>query len=164
MSTKHQERQRVIRHYKEVTGRTDVDLKEVAKWAVQKGLDKLPTPKDPYDILANYYSDSAREETRTDRKTGRPYRANHVYVHSQGGQQLHLWIDIDDLIAATRVKMHKSLIVRREQMVGDAVQLTYDAEHWNSIHAKEEPITMPLDFGPDVEWRTNASEDNREAV
>ena len=56
MSTKHHERQRIIRHYKEVMGKTDVDMKEIAKWAVQKGLMKPPIPADPYDLLARQFS------------------------------------------------------------------------------------------------------------
>jgi hypothetical protein len=51
--------------------------------------------------------------------------------------------------------MYKSLIQRREQMVGDALQLTFDANHWNGIHPGEEPIEMPLDFTDDVQWRMN---------
>ena len=51
--------------------------------------------------------------------------------------------------------MQKCLVQRREQMVGDALQLTLDADHWNSVNPSEAPIQMPLDFGPDVEWRKN---------
>jgi hypothetical protein len=68
------------------------------------------------------------------------------------------WVDIDE---ASRKIMHKSLIQRREQMVGDAVQLSFDAEHWSLSHPKETPIEIPLDFTEDVEWRKNG-EDERE--
>ncbi|MCB9570877.1 MAG: hypothetical protein H6709_02170 [Kofleriaceae bacterium] len=71
-----------------------------------------------------------------------------------------LWVDID---GATRVQMHRSLNLRREQMVGDAVQLSFDAEHWNSIHPAEEPIKIELDFAPDVEWRRNSDDDAKQA-
>ena len=56
--------------------------------------------------------------------------------------------------------MQKSLINRREQMVGDGLQLTLDKDHWNSIHKDEEPIVIPLDFSEDVEWRKNSSSDD----
>lgn len=72
-----------------------------------------------------------------------------------GNQQYHLWIDIDE---APRKSMHKSLIMRREQMVGDGLQLTLDAMHWNSINPKEEPIVIPLDFTEDVEERLSISD------
>ncbi|MCB9507831.1 MAG: hypothetical protein H6697_09230 [Myxococcales bacterium] len=48
-------------------------------------------------------------------------------------------------------------------MVGDAVQLSFDAEHWNSIHPAEEPIKIELDFAPDVEWRRNSDDDAKQA-
>jgi hypothetical protein len=41
-------------------------------------------------------------------------------------------------------------------MVGEAVQLTLDIDHWNRVNASEDPITMPMDMGPDVDWRLNA--------
>jgi hypothetical protein len=44
-------------------------------------------------------------------------------------------------------------------MVGDAYHLTLDADHWNGIHPKEEPITLPLDFTDDVKWRKNGPEE-----
>ncbi len=60
--------------------------------------------------------------------------------------------------------MLKSLINRREQMVGDGLQLTLDADHWNSIHMDEEPISIPLDFTDDVAWRKNAPDENEKAA
>ena len=41
-------------------------------------------------------------------------------------------------------------------MIGDGLQLTLDADHWNRIHPAEKPIQIPLDFHDDVEWRKNA--------
>ena len=41
-------------------------------------------------------------------------------------------------------------------MVGDAVQLTLDMQHWNNKNPNEEPIVIPVDFTEDVEWRQNA--------
>ena len=53
--------------------------------------------------------------------------------------------------------------MRREQMVGDGVQLTLDAMHWNNINPKEEPITIPLDFTEDIEERLNTPEELKTA-
>ncbi len=50
----------------------------------------------------------------------------------------------------------KAFVQRREQMVGDALQLALDVNHWNRVHEHEDPIVMPLDFTDDVEWRLNA--------
>jgi hypothetical protein len=127
-------------------------MKELAKFAVREGW-KLPTPADPLDILAKQFSDAAREEIKHDKVTGEADRVNHAITIWQGNEQITIWIDIDE---APRLPMHKSLVQRREQMVGDGLQLTLDAEHWNRIHPGEEPIQMPLDLGPDVQWRKNA--------
>lgn len=105
------------------------------------------------DILAKDFASAALEETRTDKETGEPYRVNHMYVVSQGDTQLHLWIDIDE---APREPMQASLTMRREQIVGDITQLTFDAEHWNRINPEDEPIVIEADFGLDVEIRRHA--------
>ncbi len=160
MSTKSHQMQNLIRFYKDETGKTEIDMKEVAKFAVSKGW-KLPQPVSAIDRLAKEFSQAAREEVRHDHKTGRPYRANHSIVVKQGGEQLHLWIDIDE---APRAPMRKSLIARREQMVGDGLQLTFDADHWNCIHHDEEPIIIPMDFTEDIEERKNAPEEIKKAA
>ncbi|MGD0757578.1 MAG: hypothetical protein ABR921_01640 [Candidatus Sulfotelmatobacter sp.] len=147
--------QRLIRYYKEQTGKTEINMHEVAQFAVDQGW-PLPRPIAAIDRLAKEFSKAAREEIRHDEKTGKPYRANHAFLTSQGSMQSTLWVDIDE---APRKPMLKSLVQRREQMVGDGLQLTLDAMHWNSIHPKDEPIDLPLDLGPDVEWRINAPDE-----
>jgi hypothetical protein len=158
--TKHQEMQRLIRRYKEQTGAKEVNMHDVAAFAASMGW-RLPKPTRPIDLLAKEFSQAAREEIRRDGKTGRPYRANHALTTWQGGVQLTLWVDIDE---APRGPMLKSLVNRREQMVGDGLQLTLDADHWNSINSSEDPITIPMDFTDDVEWRKNSPEDAGKAA
>jgi len=161
MVTKKQEMQRIIRLYREKTGSTSVDMHEVAKFAAGMGW-PLPTPKSAIDRLAEQFSGAAREEIRRDEVTGQPYRANlAVTIYQPGGGQMVLWTDIDD---APRKIAHKSFVQRREQMVGDAVQLTFDVTRWNRMHADEESINMPLDFAPDVEWRINGEEQSQGAA
>ena len=150
--TKNKERQNLIRYYKEVTGKTEVDMKDVAKFAMGQGW-KMPEPVSPLDRLAKEFSQAARDEIRYDNKTGKPYRANHVIIHQQGEEQLRLWIDIDE---ASRKPMVKSLMMRREQMIGDGLQLSFDMDHWNNINPTEEPIFIPMDFTEDIEERKNA--------
>lgn len=149
--TRLEEMQRIIRLYRQETGIQEVDMHKVAVFATSKGW-PLPKPTSPLEILAAQFTQAAREEIRKDQVTGRPYRANHAIPVTQGGVQLHLWIDID---TATRKPMHKSLINRREQIVGDCVQLSLDADHWNRIHPNDQPIQIPLDFTDDTEWRKN---------
>jgi hypothetical protein len=91
--------QRVLHYYRQQTGKKDVDMHEVAKFAVECLHMTLPKPVEPMERLA-----------------------------------------------------------RGEQMVGDAWQLSNDAEHWNASHADEEPIQLVLDFTADVEERRALSE------
>lgn len=153
---KKQEMQHLIRMYKDETGAKEVDMHEVARFALAKGW-PMPKPVSPVDRLAKEFSEAAREEIRRDANTGKPYRANHAYKSWQNGQQLTLWVDIDE---APRGPMKMSLINRREQMVGDGLQLSLDADHWNSIHPNEEPIVVPMDFTEDIEWRKNAPDED----
>jgi hypothetical protein len=157
--SKLQEMQRIIRLYKDETGEKEVDMHDVASFAHSKGW-PLPKPTSPIDRLAKEFATAARDEIRHDKKTGKAYRANHAYFVQRGDQQLTLWIDIDE---APRGPMQKSLVMRREQMVGDGLQLTLDADHWNSIHPTEEPIVLPMDFTDDVEWRKNAPDEEKRA-
>lgn len=158
--SKKKDMQRVIRAYKDETGELEVDMHKVATWAKSKGW-PLPTPQDPLDLLAKQFSDAAREEIKYDKTTGKPYRVNHSIVVRQGATQLHLWIDIDE---APRGPMLKSLINRRDQMIGDGLQVTLDADHWNAVNLAAEPIQIPMDFTLDIEWRKNAPDEDEQAA
>lgn len=160
MTNKVQMMQRLIRHYKDETGEKEVDMHKVAEFAVRKGW-SLPAPTNPMDALAKQFSKAARQEIRRDKDTGRPYRVNHAVTSTQGSAQLTFWVDIDE---APRRVIHKSLINRREQMVGDGLQLTLDADHWNSINPTETPITIPMDFTDDIEWRKNTPDEDLDAA
>ena len=142
--------QKIIALYRVMTGETELDPKRIAEFAVRNGVE-LPQPKDPLELLAREISVAAREDLRRDETTNRPYRAYHsLPIEHPDGQVSFVFVDIDD---ATRPQMHRSLTKRREQMVGDAVHLIYDAERWNAQNSSLEPIQMALDFGPDVDWR-----------
>ncbi|MDP1773027.1 MAG: hypothetical protein Q8L15_12145 [Methylobacter sp.] len=154
-STKKQQMQRIIQWYRDETGSDSVDMREVAKFAVGKGF-QLPKPKDPITHLAEKFADAAREETRKDEKTGRTYRANLAVVNHTASGQYTLWGDID---TAPRKFAQKAFVQRREHMVGEAVQLTLDVDHWNIVNPLEEPILMPIDFTDDVEERLNAPDE-----
>ncbi len=148
--------QRIIKMYREDTGEQSVDMHDVARFAEKKGW-KMPVPKTPIELLAGQFSDAAREETRRDEVTGRPYRANLAVTTWTGSGQMTLWTDIDD---APRHVAHKSFTQRREQMVGDALHLSLDIDHWNRVNESDVPIQMPMDLSQDVEWRLNAPRDD----
>ncbi len=154
MSSKHHEMQAVIRQYRDQTGETDVDMEKVVRFAVQKFNWPLPKPADPYELLAREFAKAAREEIKYDEITGKPYRVNHVFQARPGERRL--WMDIDSA-KTTRPKMLKSVSMRREQIVGDGLLLSYDVDHWNSVNPDEEPIQLELDFTDDIAWRKNAA-------
>lgn len=146
--------QLVIRYFKQVTGKTEVTMREVAQFAIKRGW-PLPLPLDPLDRLAKQFSEAAREEVRQDKETGKPYRVNHAVSTVKNGEQTTFWVDLDE---AKRHHVVKSAHQLREQMVGAAYQLSLDLDHWNSVNLDQEPVTVPLDLTDDVEWRKNAPE------
>ena len=109
----------------------------------------MPQPSDPLDLLAKQFSDAARLEIKQDFENRNPYRVNHaVPTRAASGQLSFFWIDIDDP-KTTPTNMRASLVMRREQMVDDGLQLTFDLEHWNSTRSNEaqiEPLPMDLTF------------------
>lgn len=160
MSSKTSDMQRFMRHYKDATGEREIDMRKVAEFASKSGW-TLPSPRTAIDMLAEQFSRAARQETKRDAKTGQPYRVNHAIQQRHGNSQLTLWIDIDE---APRGPMLKSLINRREQMVGDGLQLTLDADHWNNINPEADPIEIPMDFTDDIAWRKNAPDEDEKAA
>jgi cystathionine beta-lyase family protein involved in aluminum resistance len=75
--SKRQERQRFIRHYKDVTGEREIDMHKVAAFAKAKGW-KMPTPPSDVDMLAKLFADDAQAERKYDAKTKKPYRVYHA--------------------------------------------------------------------------------------
>lgn len=160
-ATKQQQKDRMIALYVEETGAADIDMEKVVRWAVSTKGWPLPVPVDPIDRLIKEFSRAAREVHGRDEKTGKPYRKYHAVTQGYGAGQMTFWVDIDNP-KTTRTKMHKSLTQRREMMVADGVQLSFDADHWNSTHPAEDPIEIPLDFTDDVLWRKNAPDEDDE--
>ncbi len=157
MTTKAELRQRILRAYKAEHGSEPVTALAVAQWAVKQGLEPAPVPVDPMARLAEEYSKAFREEHRRDPRTGRTYRANHAVTEVRGGKQYTIWGDIDE---QPRPFMQKAFTQRREQIVGDCLQLSLDCDHYNSHHPEEEPIQIPLDFTDDVAERKFVPPDN----
>ena len=69
MTTKKLAMQRVIRLYKQQTGKTEVDMHKVAEYAVTHLGMVLPTVKGPVEILFEQFSQAARDEIRYDKVT-----------------------------------------------------------------------------------------------
>ncbi|WP_057972270.1 hypothetical protein [Lysobacter antibioticus] len=137
-----------IERYKAENGiEGPMDLHEVASWAWRNGLHK-PNAKTVIDAIAADIAQVFREEYRTD-VHGRRYRANHAATHKQGTKTLSLWADLDDP-NAPHSHFVRSFAQRRQQIVGDCVQLKTDVDVYNDKRVPVEPIQIPLDFTLDV--------------
>jgi hypothetical protein len=155
MPHKHKEMQFIIRDWKKATRNIEIDMHKVAEYASQRGW-PIPPAISGLERLAKEFSQAAREETRQDEKTGRHYRVYHAFTPDGGGQGV-LWIDIDE---APRKIMVKSTVMRREQVIGDMVQLYLDLEHWNNKHPSEKPIVLVTDVTEDINERLAGPEES----
>ncbi|WP_191057512.1 hypothetical protein [Geminicoccus harenae] len=151
MTTRNEQLQRAWREYERANGHLPASARDASMWAVQNGLIPLPEV-DPYDVLADAMSRALREEYATDRK-GRRYRVNHAVRVTRRGVQYTMWAVMQ---AAPREHMQKAFTQRREQVVGDLVQLATDVQVYNEMHKDAEPIQLILDFNCDVEERLAA--------
>jgi hypothetical protein len=156
MSQKTREQQFIIREWMESTGNTEIDMHEVATYAHEVRGWPLPPPISGIDRLAKEFSQAAREETRQDEQTGRPYRVYHAFMPDGGGQGVFRWMDID---VAPRTIMQKSAVMRREQVIGDMVQLKLDLDHWNRVNSDEAPIVLITDVTEDVNERLSGPDE-----
>jgi len=158
MANKHKEMQFIIREWKAATSNTEIDMHQVAEYAAGRGW-PLPPPISGIDRLAREFSMAAREETRRDAVSGLPYRVYHAFVPAEHGQGV-LWMDIDE---APRQVMVKTAVMRREQVIGDMVQLFLDLAHWSRVNSDQEPIPLITDVTEDVQERIAAAGDGGES-
>ncbi|MBA3670162.1 MAG: hypothetical protein H0W71_08905 [Sphingomonas sp.] len=140
--------QRVWHEYEKEHGFLPARARDAVIWGAQRQMIEVPTP-DPYDKLAEDMSRALREEYATD-ALGRRYRKNHAVRVTKGGVQHTFWAILGN---APREHMQKAFIQRREQIVGDCVQLGTDVEVYNDLNADQPPLQMLLDFRDDVEER-----------
>ncbi len=148
MTTKNDQFQRAWRLFEKANGHLPASAREASIWAVNAGLISLPDV-DPYDVLADEMARALREEYATDEK-GRRYRVNHAVRVTRRGVQYTMWAILGE---AGRDHMQRAFIQRREQVVGDLVQLATDVEVYNEMNKEVEPIQLYLDFTHDVEER-----------
>lgn len=145
--------QRVWHKYEIEHGAVPATAREAVAWGISQGMIEIPEV-DPLDKLASDMADALREEYATDR-AGRRYRVNHAVRVTKGGVQYTFWAIMKD---APRDHMQKAFIQRREQIVGDCVQLSIDVEAYNAIHEDRQPIQMLFDFRDDIEERRFGAE------
>ena len=118
-----------VERYKVQTGNEGLlDPHEVAAWALHNGLHK-PNVRTIIDAIAADIAQVFREEYRTD-KHGRRYRAKHAATHKKGNKTLSLWADLDDP-NVPHGHFVRSFGQRRQQIVGDCLQLKTDVDVYN---------------------------------
>ncbi len=134
--------------YRDEVGHSDFTTRDVAAWMVRKNYAPLPPPADPLDILAKRVARAIREETSTDETSGYPYRVYHARTVMRAGEPVTLWGHIDEL---ERDPMELSVQQRRQQVVGEVVQLSRDVEHWNSANPEQLALNLDVNFELDVQ-------------
>ncbi len=154
MANYNEQMQSIWHKYEAEHGAVPATAREAVAWGVSRGMIPLPEV-DPLDKLASDMSKALREEYGID-KDGRRFRVNHAVRVTKGGVQYTFWAMMKD---APREHMQKAFIQRREQIVGDCVQLNTDVEAYNGFNNDERPIQMLFDFRDDIEERKFAISD-----
>lgn len=153
MATKNETYQKIWHRYNGDHEHKPSSAREAVQWAVAEGLLELPAI-DPYDILAGEMSTALREEFQTDDK-GRRYRVNHAVRVTKGGVQYTFWAVMG---FAPHQHMERAFAQRREQIIGDCVQLKTDVDVYNDLNRGKRPeIQLVLDYTEDVAERTMLS-------
>ena len=154
MATKIERLQQIWHRYETERKHEPCGTREAVEWAVEQGLLELPET-DPYDILAGQMAHALREEIQTDER-GRRYRVNHAVRITKGGVQ-HTFCGI--LGFASHEFMEKAFAQRREQIIGDNVQLKIDVDVYNDMNRGKNPeIQLVLDYTEDVAERQKLQE------
>lgn len=148
MATYKDQLRKVWHLYEKENGSVPATTREAVAWGVSRGMITAPEV-DPLAKLSEDMSIALREEYATD-EHGRRYRVNHAVRVTKGGVQYTFWAMMKD---APRQHMQKAFIQRREQIVGDCVQLATDVEAYNAMKNDQPPIPMLFDFREDVEER-----------
>lgn len=148
MATYKEQLQRVWHQYEQKHGAVPATVRDAVQWGVRHGMIEVPDV-DPLAKLSEDMATALREEYATDEK-GRRYRVNHAVRVSKAGVQYTFWAIMKD---APRSHMQKAFIQRREQIVGDCVQLATDVEAYNDMKKDQPAIPMLFDFRDDVEER-----------
>ena len=122
-----------------------VNLREMARWAIERGLWK-PQGSLLVTQLAAELAEAMRDEHIIDPQ-GRSVRAKHAVRRERDGKQLSMWADIR---TAPREYMAVAFAQRRRQIVGDCRQLETDVESFNENRCPNDPIQMSFDFTMDL--------------
>jgi hypothetical protein len=149
MATKNERFQQIWHRYDTRREHKPSSAREAVEWAVKEGLLELPEI-DPYDFLAGQMSTALGHEYQIDEQ-GRRYRVNHAVRVTKGGVQYTFWAAMG---FAPHAHMEKAFTQRREQIVGDNVQLKTDIDVYNQMNRGKRPVVqLVLDYTEDVAER-----------
>jgi hypothetical protein len=155
MATRQERLQQAWHRYDGDKGHQPTSARQAVEWAVAAGLLDLPQI-DPYDVLAGDMADAL--EIQTDEQ-GRRYRVNHAVRVTKGGVQYAFW---GALGFAPHSHMERAFAQRREQIVGDCLQLETDVDVYNDLNrGKQVEIQLILDFTDDVAERQSLDESRK---
>ena len=146
MSSRKEELRKWANEYIASTGKNFYTSREIADWAIKKGYWDLPNEK-LISLCADEFARAFKEERFTD-PLGNRVRFRHARKVDIGGVQTTLW---ENWTTISRENMETSLLQRRNQIVGECVQLDIDTESFNRFRNKGESIQIPFDFTPDVD-------------
>jgi len=91
-----------------------------------------------------------RDEYKTDSQ-GRRYRVNHAVCVTKSGVQYTFW---GVMGFASHEHMEKAFAQRREQIIGDNLQLKSDVDVYNDLNRGKRPaIQIVMDYTEDVAER-----------
>lgn len=147
--TKNERFQSIWHKYERDHGNQPSGTREAVDRAIEEGL--LEEPRiDPREILASQMAAALREEMDTDAK-GRRYRVNHAVRISRAGVQYTFWASMG---FAPHDHMERAFAQRREQIVGDNLQLKIDVDVYNDLNRGNRPeIQLVLDYTDDIAER-----------
>lgn len=147
--TRLEELQEAFKAYEREHNNVPASSLDVVQWALDRKLLAMPKPTDPRELLANQLSRALRQDYGTDPK-GRRYRKNHAVTITKNGVQYTIWAILE---YSDYPHMEKAFPQRREQIVGDCLQLKTDVDVYNDFNPKQEPIQIVIDFTEDVAER-----------
>ena len=151
--TKNEKLQQIWHKYESEHGHQPSGTREAVDRAIEEGLLQEPNI-DPRDVLASQMASALREEMQTDEE-GRRYRVNHAVRVTQAGVQYTFWASMG---FAPHDHMERAFAQRREQIVGDNLQLKVDVDVYNDLNRGKRPeIQLVLDYTDDVAERQAAA-------
>jgi hypothetical protein len=147
--TKNERFQQIWHKYESEHGNKPSSTRDAVDRAIEEGLLEEPYI-DPREVLASQMATALREEMHTD-ELGRRYRVNHAARITKGGVQHTFWASMG---FAPHDHMERAFAQRREQVIGDLVQLKTDVDVYNDINRGKRPeIQLVLNFADDVAER-----------